>query len=702
MGLTTKTGVKINVPTAMVATISVLCGLVLISSFGMMAATGATNLANRRYVVRVMNNTDIVMPESVRPGETDVTLLGLNFIKRGNNKKDFSLIFKSLQFVIRTPDEIDLSFVVFTLRDSENNIMAKAVPTGSGKKYHLVFCDFTNNNQQPNNRVDKYYLTASFPDNLDTGRFRIVMQPTSHVNVNVVINNQEPQPAIIKGNYINFGRTVIEQTSARIENSTHAPASTIVAGTQNATLGGFDINVTGNNIVINELPIRIVANRILADNLVITNSEGVSLTLPKDWSDNVVFDNWFPALPGNTTYFIKGDVRTNITSEEIMQIVIDSANIKAYEPITNQPILFDPGIDVRLSTQTIVNGGSLTVNLDATTPESRLVLAENQHNLTRIKLNASYEDIEVRELNLCVQDGGLNDSIIGDSDEIQYIGVTTNSGQTVGGGPMNSGCQNYSLLPGELVIPAGSSVGTVLTINAMMSGVGLNEVGTSGADVKVGIADANGIVAVGTQSGLVIPINYANGMGSPVILVRSAPIMEIELRENFAATLTNGDNTLYMFKVFGESGTASGVYKISFWVHADNVHLENFKLIRVENGEVLGEVSYDNNGVITFNPSILTSSNGMELILTATASGITPDSYSYVETKLLNDINIDQPAPATFNQIDSSSNFIWTDFSKSPIDGPFDAERFDKDQWFNSYLINGLWPSVPSVFIYSR
>jgi len=249
-------------------------------------------------------------------------------------------------------------------------------------------------------------------------------------------------------------------------------------------------------------------------------------------------------IPKNTqrTIELRGDVRTTAASyaghkDEFMLYVSGGATtnvITATGVVTNNAVTPTGSAFTEASAGaliTITSAGTLTVNTAASIANS-LVAVNSTVEMSRIKLTATNEDVDVEELALCIGDpSDTNGSETGDANDVTEFKVykSTDMSNAIITGNIGSGndCRTFTLTKGTVVVPKDSSAGITLVVKGTMSDIGTGLPGLAGADINVGIGGKKGIKGTGKASSTTAGETYTAATSSLFKLVMAYPTVSL-------------------------------------------------------------------------------------------------------------------------------------------------------------------------------
>lgn len=367
---------------------------------------------------------------------------------------------------------------------------------------------------------------------------------------------------------------------------------------------------------------------------------------------------------------------------------------------------------------TLVGAGSLTINTAASNPSARLVAEGQAYEISRLKLTATNEAIDVSNLKVCVGDGGLTSAATGDFNDITTVSIyksTDMANPIVDSKPMNTICEIIALNE-DLTVPVGSS-GVELVIKATTATVdnsAITAVGTSNASFKIGLGGTDEITAKGATSGLTVStITHTASTSSGAILHKAYPSVAINSLSSTKLIASGG--VLYDFTVSNPTAEPIALYRLSFHVststdadlalasaglQAKRSDWSTFKKIADDATPTDVDGAADVYPSFTMiDPDALTAK---ELVIGAGQSaqfqligrsitGLDATLDGSIQIRLLGDTasttmatSYSTGAPAGAFSALEQGNFVWSDLYES------DTSAITTSQWYNGYLVSGL------------
>lgn len=367
---------------------------------------------------------------------------------------------------------------------------------------------------------------------------------------------------------------------------------------------------------------------------------------------------------------------------------------------------------------TIAAAGTLTINLDASSPASRLVVhGATGVVLSEVRLKATNESVDITKLTVSAIDGALTGTAAGTFAQVNKAYLKLD-GVVVGSATGYTLAQQdtvVNLSRGDLTIPEGTT-GKKLSITGDIVQVGTNQAGTANADIKVGLRGKQGFTATGNGSNTAATKTYTDSTGSAIILHKAVPSVQIITPSNkLAAT-----SVVHEVKI-SAVGNTIGIFRLSYDVSSSTgIILTNgyIKLVScgscggVADGSQLSATaatgSYLINGRDTYNLTVDSAqSHGKKFLqipagatavidFLATVTGFTTSSDS-VSVSVLGDTasstTEEQPSAAFTHK--NQGNFVWSDLNGSDAD----SDGLTTKQWYNGYYVAGLGAITTSTAV---
>ncbi len=367
---------------------------------------------------------------------------------------------------------------------------------------------------------------------------------------------------------------------------------------------------------------------------------------------------------------------------------------------------------------TIAGAGSLTINVAASNPSSKIVAEGQTYEVGRLKLTATNEAINVSQLNVCVGNGALTGTATGDNGDVTNVKIykSTDLSNAIVDTTLNAACEQVALAT-DLNVPTGSS-GVELVIKATTAKVdnaSIDETGASNASFKIGLGGTKYLTAKGATSGLTVStITNSNATGTAVILHKAYPSVTVNSLSSTKLVASGG--VLYDFTVSNPTSEAIAIYRLSFHVNtstdanlmvttsglqAKRTDWSTFKQVAADysaNSNSQGGDTYptftmvDPDSLSTAKELVIGAGQSAQFqLIGRSVAGLDSDLDGSVQVRLLGDTASSTLATAYSNGAPAGAfsaleqgNFIWSDLYSS------DTSAITTSQWYNGYLVNGL------------
>jgi hypothetical protein len=359
---------------------------------------------------------------------------------------------------------------------------------------------------------------------------------------------------------------------------------------------------------------------------------------------------------------------------------------------------------------TFVPAGTLTIDVDYSFLGTRRVAAGTTgEKVASVRLKATNEDIDITRLTVRFADGGLPS--VGDGSWIDIYKIYLwLDGEIVGspdGYSIPAATKTINLTRGELTIPQGSN-GKKLDIFADFVDIGINQPGTDGVDVKVGLSGANGFTAIGNGSAAYATKNYIDSTGSPVIIHKGVPYVVIYTPTNrLGATAA-----LHQARITA-IGDDIGIFRLSYLtspspgVEVSDVYTKLTSCsgsCGITDGSQLSDTLASGNDmgyweswdlpVSSFQshgrPYLKIAEDATAIIDLWAAVLLTTGSDT-VSTSLLGDTatttNNTTGDPVAAFTIHNQGNFVWSPLDE---DSSYATSSLNTRQWYNGWYVSGL------------
>ncbi|OGE84579.1 MAG: hypothetical protein A2846_04885 [Candidatus Doudnabacteria bacterium RIFCSPHIGHO2_01_FULL_49_9] len=375
------------------------------------------------------------------------------------------------------------------------------------------------------------------------------------------------------------------------------------------------------------------------------------------------------------------------------------------------------------ATLTIAAAGTLTINEDASSPASRLVVHGSTGTvLSEVRLKATNEPVDITVMKLGVANGGLTGTATGDYEQIAKVYLKLD-GTIVGSATGYSLGQANTTLNfdrGVVTIPDGTT-GKKLTLAADIVNIGTNEPGGANESIMVGLNGADGgftAIGNGSNTTLTTTMTYTDSTGSAVILHKAVPSVVVETpSNNLGATAV-----LHRVKISAVGGQI-GLYRLTYNITSSTGVVTSSAYTRLASCTGCGGVAdgvqlsvadaaidylIDGHGItihtIDSNQAhgkhYLQISSGATATVDLYASAVLTTNSDTVSTRILGDTATTSPndtggsEAAAFGSL-NQGNFVWSDLNVSETQGATGA--IVSKQWYNGYYVNGLGPTTTTT-----
>src|SRR3989338_1887062 len=316
-----------------------------------------------------------------------------------------------------------------------------------------------------------------------------------------------------------------------------------------------------------------------------------------------------------------------------------------------------------VATMTIASSGTLTAELDSSSPVETWYKSGDEATIGVFKFVAVNEDMAVTDLGLSITTAS---SSAADFHSISLYKGTTLL-KTLTSPAFTSGTQTFTFGTSDFVVPKGDD-GAQMTVKAKFATIGTGLSGTS----------ANLVGSASNSSGA----RYFKAV--PVIANQTLS----------STVLSNGTKEIYRFTVNANGGDVD-LYKMTFTVATTGGNAASMILTEESTGKtVVNSLEADVNGLVnavvnssTYGATQITIPAGVTrtYVLTATVTGAAAGdsvvtqldgdaAYIAAATNGLSASNVDA---------DTNDDFIWSDRSAS-------SHTTSTTDWYNGYKVTGL------------
>lgn len=419
------------------------------------------------------------------------------------------------------------------------------------------------------------------------------------------------------------------------------------------------------------------------------------------------------ATPGNSAQFGLTDISYSLNNSVIAYGVNTGIRAGVYLVADNGAVL------------TYVPTGSVTVS-NYNNPTNSLVRAgATGVTFGSIKFDAMFEDLDLDQLRIYIQDGGITGTATGNYQDVVMVYIYDGSTLLASNAIPSTGYYTFNFNNGSLVVPREGS--KILTIKADIGTINSNfdnAPASPSADIKFGLGGTDGFRFTGSDSNAVATETYLGSTTSAKVLHKAIPTVSYSTTANplgAVTALNNGASDLFAFSVNADSGGSDVLlYRTSFYLATGggwNIGVNNCYLkdnygnaisyptspIFMSNGGTYLSFVFNNPNIsagdmkeaIPISPG---STEVYKLNCTVSYAG----AGAYVSIALLGDVASSTPAtsfgtPESTGQnvadawrVMDQGNFVWSDNFKNrglAVDG---ANATAYGQWYNGYLVAGL------------
>lgn len=511
----------------------------------------------------------------------------------------------------------------------------------------------------------------------------------------------------------------------------------VIIGSSDVLLASWTFDASDSGEDIRVTSIAIAASSSAATNLTLY-ADGVALepsNQDKPSSDDDGATTTFAlsepliiAKGTSVTVQLKGDIESSATANDSSQFgITSSAAITAYGRDTGDTVTPTVTADDG-PTLTYISSGTLTISSSSNPPAAIVIAGTTGNTMTRIRLKAKYEDLDLDKLRIYVTDGGLSGTNTGNYQDITQVSIYDGSTLLASHSIPSTGYYEFNFDTGTVTIPAGGE--KILTVKADFSTIDPdndNAPGTAAADVKIGIGGTDGIKTTGNQSNIEITGSnetYQGATSSAMVLHKSAPTVTYSTSGaslGAATSLSNGSMKLFAFKVAADSANEVLLYRVSFEVATTGANISSLYLKDESSNTISNSSNFtsyiDGSGVgyytTTFDNPDISAGDAKEAIeipagtsktfyLWANVSGVS--SGDTIGVTLLGDSATTTGSVGTTASggsktadniadnydMNNQGNFVWSD---NVCDKGLDTDGANATsyaQWYNGYLVNGL------------
>ena len=360
----------------------------------------------------------------------------------------------------------------------------------------------------------------------------------------------------------------VEVERGNLTVSTNTIQHEVAPGSRNALLGGFDVTASGEDILVSQLGIRIGVSGCCGEvsdltDLEVRDADGHPVEGPKNpvgsEFGNLTFTDTTVFKQGTYRYYLYGNVGVKFAGGQVITIgTIPAEQWVATGVVTGLKIIPLPDLFITIGS-TAINGGSLSVMLDATSPPVRLAQAGQETTVSTLRLSVAHEDISLSQLAL---------KIGGSAIPSDFVKFSLWDGATKVGEAVATSSSSGIIVPmSGVTVPRDGD--KIITVKAQFANIGIGQPGRPGIGAavdwdQVNVNGASTTYGVGLQSSSYIYAAGSDTQSAGVIVYRSYPaIAALPIPSNILADAVQ--KSLYRFSVSAPAG-ANGIslYKFVF------------------------------------------------------------------------------------------------------------------------------------------
>ncbi len=569
--------------------------------------------------------------------------------------------------------------------------------------------------------VVKGDLNTDFGAN-DTIRLSIAT-PASKITAKGEVTNRTLTPS--PSSAVNGDTVTVKVGSLKVSTSSTPSAQTVIIGKQNFTFANFILDASDSGEDVKVTQMAIVHKTSGGDEADIANLQLYDGSTPLDPivqpasvagnTATTTFTFTTPVVvPRGTskTLTLKGDVNSGSNGDTHSFGCVSSSCVTAVGADTGNSIT--PSVtNSDGQTMTLASSGTLTVQTDASTPSSDLLIAgSNKVTIGVLRLTAANEDLDLTSIAFHV--AGVNSG--SQIDEISKLYLYDGSTQVASLTPTSTGSSatsTFVISEGSFRIPQGST-GKKLTVKADLAPIQTGSPAEAGRGFRLHVYQ-DAYSAKGVSSGAKLAQSAMSGTFSSgqFNVFKSLPTVSVVALGS--STLNNGsDVELFKFKVTADSNGDIGFYKATFDIATSVATVTQFKFFEYNEDGVTGEVDLTYDGSVGVNETITASTfspgqggtHRLNLVVNDSTAGsanyrtiaagstklyvlkgnvANAVSGSSVSVRLVGDNAFPSTYPDTAANVDADTNdsFIWTDFNGND----YSTSAPSTAQWFNGYRV---------------
>ncbi|MBT4277219.1 hypothetical protein HOD96_00520 [Candidatus Falkowbacteria bacterium] len=523
---------------------------------------------------------------------------------------------------------------------------------------------------------------------------------------------------------VNTNTQTVKAGSLTVTRDTLPANANIIIGASDVTLGSWTFDASDSGEDVRLTSIAIAASSSAATNLTLY-ADGVALEpsgQDKPSSDDDGTTTTFALSEAlvitkgtQATIQLRGDIESSATATDTSQFGITCpAAITVYGKSTGDTVTPTVTADDG-ATLTYLASGTLTISTSSNPPAGFVMTGSTGNTMTKIRLKAKYEDLDLDKIKLFVTDGGVS-SATGNYQDILSVTIYDGSTEIATHSIPSTGSYEFVITTGTITIPAGGE--KILTVKAAFSEIQAdtdNAPGTASADVKIGIGGASGIKTTGNESNVEITGSnetYQGSTSSAMILHESQPTVTYSTSADpmgAASSLTAGSLALFKFKVAADAGNEVLLYAVNFDITTTTGVDITAMSIKDQDGNT---VSVATNATFTagagvytttFNNPDITVGDAKEAIevpaggvrtftVYGTVSGA--DTGDYISMTMTADTG---HTLGTGDAVNTARNFVWSDNVKDDGLTTNGDNATSSSQWLGGLYVDGL--TSPSAYV---
>lgn len=518
---------------------------------------------------------------------------------------------------------------------------------------------------------------------------------------------------------ISTNTQTIKAGKLTVTRNTLPATANVIVGSDNVLLGSWAFDAADSGEDVRVTTIAIAASSSAATNLRLY-ANGVAMdpinAKPASTDDGATttFALSEPLIitkGTKTTVELKGYIESSATANDSSEFGITSnAAVTAYGKSTGNTITVAVSAD-NGAVLTYLASGTLTISTTANPAAAIVVAGSTGNTMTKVRLQAKNENLDLNTLRIYVADGGVSGAT-GNYQDVTGVSIYDGSTLIASGTIPAAGYYDFTFAKNTVTIPKGGE--KVLTVKADFSTINPdtdNAPGTASADVAIGIGGTDGIKTTGVSSnteitGATYEIYQASTSSGMVLHVTRPTVTYSTTSSSLGAAtkLTNGSVALFAFKVAADAAGEVLLYATSFNITTTTGVTVSALYLKDQDGNTVGASAspVPVAGVITYQPTFnspvvsngdlgeaLQIPAGSERTYTLWGTVAGADTGDYVATTLESDTTHLIGTAAA--QVTATYNFIWSDnVYADDIYGTGTDNATTSSQWYNGTYVNGL------------